>query len=188
MKSSSFFEQNAALLMKNPELAEAFQGIMKYEKHPKHHVLHEKGKICNHFYIIISGIARVFYFKEDKDITCHFASEQESITAIDSFIQRKKSKYSIELLEETELFAISHSDLDNFFEKNPQYERFGRLFLEQIYVELVERIDDLQMLTAQERYDVLFTKKPKLFNRVSLKHIASFLGITAETLSRIRAK
>jgi len=188
MNPPSFFELNATLLLENPELAEAFQGIMKYEKHPKHHILHEKEKVCNHFYIIISGIARVFYYKEDKDITCHFASEQESITAIDSFIQRKKSKYSIELIEDTELFKVSRSDLENLFEKNPKYERFGRLFLEQLYIELVQRIDDLQLLTAKERYDILFSKKPALFQRVSLKHIASFLGITAETLSRIRAK
>jgi len=61
-------------------------------------------------------------------------------------------------------------------------------FLQQIYVELVERINDLQLHTAHERYDILMSKKSMLFQRVSLKHIASFLGITAETLSRIRAK
>lgn len=184
----SFSDQNAVFLLQNPELAEALQGIMTYKKYPKHHILHEAGTICNHFYIIISGIARVFYYKEDKDITCHFAAEQETITTIDSFIQRKKSKYNIELMEDTELFVITHSDLENLFQSHPKYERFGRLFLQQAYIELVERIDDIQLHTAQERYDILLSKKPELFQRVSAKHIASFLGMTPETFSRIRGK
>ena len=185
---NSFLEQNASLLLENPELAEAFQNIMEFEKYPKHHILHEAGRICNHMYIITSGAARVFYYKEEKDITVHISVEQESITTIDSFIQRKKSKYNIEALEDLEVLKISHSDLENLFESNPKFERFGRLFLQQIYIDLVERIDDLQLHTAQERYEILLNKKPYLFNRISAKHIASFLGMTPETFCRIRAK
>ena len=184
----SFFEKNASLLLETPELAEAFQSIMSFESFPKHAILHEAGKICNHMFIINSGIARVFYYKEDKDITVHFSAEQESITTIDSFIQRKKSKYNIEALEDLEVLKISHSDLENLFDKNPKFDRFGRLFLQQIYMDLVERIDDLQLHSAQERYDILLQKKPYLFQRVASKHIASFLSITPETLSRIRGK
>lgn len=182
------FGQNASFLLNNSDFTEALREIMEYKRYSKHELLHESGKVCNHFYIIISGIARVFYYKEEKDITVHFSAEQESITTIDSFIQRKKSKYTIEALEELEVFAVSHSDLENLFESNPKYERFGRLFLQQIYIDLVERIDDLQLHSAFERYQILLEKKPYLFQRVSSKHIASFLGMTAETFSRIRQK
>mgnify|MGYP005991528725 CR=1 FL=1 len=185
---NSILKQNPSLLLENPELADAFQNMMSFERFPKHTILHEAGKICNDMYIIISGIARVFHYKEDKDITCHFSAEQETITTIDSFIQRKKSKYNIEALEDLEVLRISHSDLENLFESNPKYERLGRLFLQQIYMDLVERIDDLQLKTAQERYETLLAKKPYLFQRVPSKHIASFLSITPETLSRIRGK
>lgn len=183
-----FLNKNETLLLKNPELAEAFQSIMKYQKYQKHDLLHEAGHICSHFYIIISGIARVFYYKEDKDITVHFASEEGSITAIDSLFQRSKSKYSIEALEDLEVFAINFNDLETLFEKEPKYEHFGRIFLQHIYAELAERIDDLQLHSTKERYNLLLTKRPDLFKRVTSKHIASFLGMSAETFSRIRAK
>ena len=185
---NTFLEQNSALLLETPELAEAFQNIMMFEKYSKHHILHEAGSVCDFMFIITSGIARVFYYKEDKDITVHFSAEQESVTTIDSFIQRKKSKYNIEALEDLEVLKISHSELENLFDSNPKFERFGRLFLQQIYIDLVERIDDLQLHTAQERYQMLLEKKPYLFQRVASKHIASFLGMTPETFSRIRGK
>ncbi len=183
-----FSEQNFALLLKNPEIAEALEDISVYKKYPKDHILFEAGSICNHLYIILSGIARVFYFNEHRDITVYFAKEQETITAIDSFIPRKESKYNIEALEDLEVMAITYEDLENLFESSPKYERFGRLFMQQVYMDLCERLDDLQLNNAQQRYNNLLKKHPELFQRVSLKYIASFLSITPETLSRIRGK
>lgn len=175
-------------MLENPKLIADFQNIMTFEKFPKHHIIHEAGKICNKIYMITSGIARVFYYKEDKDVTCHFAAEQESITAVDSYIQRKKSKYSIEALEDLEVMVIEYDAMKSLFQKKPTYEHFGRLFLQHAYIDLVERLDDLQLHTAHERYETLLIKKSSLFQRVASKHIASFLGMTPETLSRIRGK
>lgn len=175
-------------LHESSDFISALSEIAEFKTFPKNHIIHASGSICSHFYIITKGIARVFYFKEEKDITVHFAAEHDSITAIDSLIQRKKSKYSIETIEETETFAVNINSLELLFEKEPQFERFGRLFLQDLYIDLVERIDDLQLHTAQERYDTLLSKKPYLFQRVPSKHLASFLGMTAETLSRIKGK
>ncbi|MDA9317006.1 Crp/Fnr family transcriptional regulator [Polaribacter sp.] len=185
---NSFFEKNASLFLENPELIEDFQNIMTFKKFPRHHILHETGKICNKVYMITSGIARVFYYKEDKDITVHFSAEQESITAVDSYMQRTKSKYSIEALEDLEVMVIRYDAMENLFQRHPTYEHFGRLFLQHAYIDLVERLEDLQLHTAHERYENLLAKNPSLFQRVASKHIASFLGMTPETFSRIRAK
>ncbi len=165
-----------------------FQKIMKQNTYSKKEILHEEGAICNHLYLIQKGVARSFYYKDGKDITAHFAVENGTITAIDSFIQRKKSRYNIELLEDSEVISISHQDMHTLLEEKPHYEKYVRLFLEQIYIDLAERIEDLLFHSAKERYDKLVKHTPNLLQRVSLKHISSYIGITQETLSRIRTQ
>jgi CRP-like cAMP-binding protein len=174
------------LLNENPELVSDYKGILIPLSHAKNHLLHVENKVCKHSFIIEKGAARIFHFKDGKDITSHFAFEGEAITAIDSLLQGKKSKYNIELLEDSTLFSASYEDMENFYQKSIMHERFGRLFLQQVYVDLVERIEDIQFHTAQERYNNLLKKHPQILQRVPLKHISSYLGITQETLSRIR--
>lgn len=164
------------------------QLIMKHDSYSKNHLLHVEGTICNHVFFIQKGLARAFYHKDGQEITAHFAVENGFITAIDSFIQRKKSRYNIELLEDSIVISISHQDLYQLLEKSSKYEKFVRMYLEQIYIDLAERLEDLLFHTAKERYNKLIQKMPNLLLRVNLKHIASYLGITQETLSRIRAK
>ncbi len=175
------------LLIENPKLTADFQKILKPYSFPKGHTLHSEYTVCKHSYIIEKGAARAFHYKDGKDITSHFAFEGEAITAIDS-LNGEKSKYNIELLEDSSLFSVAYSDMEELYQKSILHERFGRLFLQQVYVDLVDRIEDLQFHTAQERYDLLMKKHPKILQRVTLKHVSSYLGITQETLSRIRAK
>lgn len=187
MSSTSTPNSYQQQLAEHPEILVDFQQILTPMNLPKYHLLHTENTVCNHTFIIEKGAARVFYYKDGKDITAHFAFDGQALTAIDSQLQGKKSKYNIELLEDSTLFSLNWSDLELLFQKSILHERFGRLFLQQIYVELVERIEDLQFHTAQERYELLIQKQPQILNRVALKHISSYLGITQETLSRIRA-
>ncbi len=165
-----------------------FNKLMTFEELPNKHILHSEGTICNRFFILHKGLARAYYHKETKDITAHFAIENTTITAIDSFIQRKKSRYNIELLEDTSLYYINHADWKKLLEEKPHYEKYARIFLENIYIDIAERIEDLLFHSARERYEKLITKFPSLLQRVNLGHIASYIGITQETLSRIRAE
>ncbi len=185
---NSKYYSNPSLLLENSEIAEAFNDIMTYKKFPKHHLLCETGKVCKNMYIIQSGITRMFYYKEDKDVTVHFCTEQETASVFESYVKNEKSKFNIEALEELEVMEIAFTDLENLFSRSPEFERFGRLFVQQLHINLIERINDLHFHNAKERYDKLLTKKPHLFQRVSQKHLASYLNITPETLSRIRSK
>lgn len=184
----SEYQENPLLLLENPEIASAFQEIAVYKEYPKNHLLCETGTICNHFYIIISGITRMFYYKEGKDVTVHFCTEQETASVFESYVKQEKSKFNIETLEPVKAYVVSFQDFEYVFSKNCKLERHIRLFVQQLHVNLIERINDLHFHNATERYEKLLSKKPELFQRVTLKQLASYLNITPETLSRIRGK
>lgn len=170
------------------EIINDFKQLTTRNSYPKGQTIHKEGTICNSLYLIEKGIARAYYYKEGKDITAHFATEQGTITAIDSFIQKKKSRYNIETLEKCTMIEITYTSIQELLIEKPHYEKYIRLFLEQIYIDLAERIEDLLFYSAKERYAKLIKNNPTLIQRVNLGHIASFIGITQETLSRIRAQ
>ena len=153
----------------------------------KGHILYQPGSRCNHMYFIITGLARACYFKNGKDVTCHFSHEGQAVTAIDSFYQRKKTTYQVEFLEDSTAMRMSFDDMEWLFDRHPKFAKLGREMMMSEYGNLVERLNDIQFHSAKERYDQFCTKNESLFQRVSLGQIASYLGITQETLSRIRA-
>lgn len=168
------------------DLTSEILSLLETHNFPKNHLLHKQGAICKHIYLVQKGIVRTFFYKEGKDITVHIASEGELITAIDSVISLKRSRYNVELLEDSEIHAISYTELQSLMEKHPQYEKYMRLILEQLYAEGADRIEEFLFYSARERYDNLIKNRPHLLNRINLGHVASYLGITQETLSRIR--
>jgi CRP/FNR family transcriptional regulator, anaerobic regulatory protein len=156
---------------------------------PKHYLLHKEGKVCEHLYFIEKGLVRWYHINKDgKDITDSFGVENSFITAFDSFFQRKPSRYFIEILEDSVVYSMTYADLENSFENFPEIERVGRLILIQILEQTLDKNAALQFNNAHERYEFITQKHPDLLQRASLGHIASYLGITQETLSRIRGK
>jgi len=152
----------------------------------KGQILHEENTICNELFLVKRGILRAYYHLEGRDITAHFALENDAITAPDGFISRKRSRYNIEVLESGEVWVVNHHDLEEFLEEHAAYERLARKFTEQIYMDLLERVEGLVFWSAREKYEALVEKYPRITQRVNLGHIASYLNITQETLSRIR--
>jgi len=156
---------------------------------PNHYLLHKEGEICNRTFYVEKGLVRWYYLNEDgRDITDSFALENSFVTAFDSFFQRRPSRYFIETLEDSVITSITYDDLEETFEKFPEVQKLSRLILIQILEQVLDKNVALQFQNAKERYEYITEKHPDLLRRVSLGHIASFLGITQETLSRIRAK
>lgn len=145
------------------------------------------GERCNNLYFIHKGLLRGYYFREGKEVTNWFAQEGEFATCFYAFIANKPSFENIQALENVELLALSNSALQELYQRFPETERIGRLVTETYYIRLEERLLGLQFKTARERYENLVAAKPLLLQRASLGQIASYLGITQETLSRIRA-
>lgn len=151
--------------------------------------LHEAGKIAKELYFIEKGLVRMFYHNDaGKDITYGYYTEGDFITVPDSFFTQMPSKYYMEMLEEGTLYVITFSDFNQMLIDYPVMQRLENKTLRAFLLKAGERIAALQFQSAQERYDTLMENQPSIIRRAALGTIASYLGITQETLSRIRAR
>lgn len=158
------------------------------EELPKGHILFRQGETCNTVYFIEHGFARIYYFSESgREITAEFFSEKSSVTAKDSFFLHKPTIYNCELMEDCVIYSISYSELESLIDKNHEFSKFVIRVILKFAKDMTEYIANLKFQTAEERYNTLITNNPTILQHVSLGHIASYLGITQETLSRIRA-
>lgn len=170
------------------ESTKAFSGIMARLDLPKGHILVKADSICNYVYYIEKGLTRTYYLKDGKDVTDWISTEKTFSCSIVSFITRKPDIRNIELLEDSILWAMHYKDLEKLYEENHEIERFGRLMITHGAVQMQQRFDDLHFASAYDRYKRLMEVNPSIIQRVPLGMIASYLGITQETLSRIRAQ
>lgn len=155
---------------------------------PRKTLLLKQGKICREVCFIVKGLARAFYFKNDTDITSWIMRENDMIISVNSFFRQQPSHENIELLEDSLLVTLSYDHLLDLYEKYPPFNYVTRVLTEHYYILSEERSYAMRMNTGRERYEQLLQHDPEIFQRVPLKHIASYLGMKPETLSRIRAR
>lgn len=184
MASLFAFFKNYNTLSKEAE--EAITEISKVITIKKNTDLQAIGHTCKTIYFINKGLARIYYFKDGVDITESFAFENNIIARVESLFTGKPSQKAIQVLEDTEVVAINSTLLFKLYDKYPEIERLFRLIFESAYVDTVNRIEGIQFHTAEERYNTLIKEAPDVIKRVPLKYIASYLGITQVSLSRIR--
>ncbi|AEE49642.1 Crp/Fnr family transcriptional regulator [Haliscomenobacter hydrossis] len=153
----------------------------------KNETLQPIGHTCKTIYFVQKGIARIFYYKDGIDITECFAAENHIIARVESLFTQRPSQKGIQIIEASEIIAINATKLFALYDQYPSIERLFRKIFEQGYVETVNRLESLQFYSAEERYLNLLHEMPNLLQRVPLKYIASYLGITQVSLSRIRA-
>lgn len=125
---------------------------------------------------------------DGKEITHWFGFENDFVTSLHSFITGEPSVENIHLLEDSILFSISKDSLTQLLNQYHEIERIVRLAYEKYYIRLEDRLINAQFKTATERYEKLLLERPHILERVSLGMVASYLGISQETLSRVRAK
>ncbi|CAM1363049.1 CarD family transcriptional regulator [Tenacibaculum soleae] len=148
------------------------------------------GEIENHISFINKGVVRFYIPKEDKEkeITFGFCFNNEFVSAYDSFLTQQPSLYELEALTDIEMWSISHDDLQEVYNKTSIGNTLGRLSSERLYLIKSKREQSLLNETAEERYLKLFDERPKLIKEIPLKYIASYIGVTAQALSRIRKR
>lgn len=147
----------------------------------------DEEQICEHICYVYKGMVRQFYFKNKKDLTEHFTYEDDVFICIESFLRQRPSRLMVEALENTVLYGIPHDPVLKLAAECYEVEVMYRRLLENSLILSQRKADSLRFETAGERYVRLLKEHPDIIQRAPLSHIASFLLMTPETLSRVRA-
>jgi CRP-like cAMP-binding protein len=154
---------------------------------PKKEFILKQGRICYNIYFVEKGLLRCFYTKNDKEISSWFMKEHDVIFSVESFLNQTPSYENIQTLEDSLLHYITYAELQYLYNHCPEFNFIGRVVTEEYYKLSEQRLHSLRMQKANERYNFMMNYFPQMILRVQSKYIASYLGITEETLSRIRA-
>ena len=148
------------------------------------------GETENHISFIQKGIVRFLMSNEEesKEVTFGFCFQDEFVSAYDSFLIQKPSLYSLETLTKVSMWSITYADLQKVYSQTKIGDRLGRLSSERLFLIKSKREQSLLNDTAEERYFKLFKERPNLIEEIPLKYIASYIGVTAQALSRIRKR
>ncbi|HLF45606.1 MAG TPA: Crp/Fnr family transcriptional regulator [Chitinophagaceae bacterium] len=166
-----------------------FISLLKVKKLRKKQYLLQEGDICRYECFVNKGCLRAYSIDEKgQEHIVQFAIEDWWIGDMYSFLTQTPARLTIDALEDAELFCIDNPSLENIFSRIPKFERFFRLLVQNAFIAGQRRIIDSMSLTADEQYCRFIENYPLMEQRLPLKQIASFLGITPESLSRIRSQ
>ncbi|WP_138994039.1 Crp/Fnr family transcriptional regulator [Larkinella sp. C7] len=168
-------------------LENALRQTLRRHELPRRHWLLQPGQVSERIFFIEKGVARGYYLKDDREVTSWFMKESDFIISIVSFYSRQPAQEYIELLEDSVLWSITYDQLQRLYDAFPEFNKVGRLLTERYYLLSERRAQNLRMQSAQERYTQLLADFPDSCRRLPLKYIASHLGLSPETVSRLRA-
>jgi len=171
------------------------EGIKDYFKNHSYACSFRKGKlllkageICEHIYFIKKGVVRGFIKEGKKDITTWITAENEVVSSISALDVREPAFENMQAIETCELLALTYADFQDLYIKFPEFNIVARKVLQKYYQDAEGRAFIVRLTNAENKYQLFITRYGHLANRIPLKYIASFLGITLETLSRVRKK
>lgn len=167
---------------------EMFIPYLKVKQYAKGELFLTEGQISNEIGFINNGSFRIYYLLDGKEVNTNFFFENDFVVDYQSFLLLRPSKYYIQALENCEVITFTSDALHSAYNTSHSWERFGRIIAEILFVDATERGEEFLFLTGEQRYKNLLKKRPKIFERVPLYHIASYLGVERESLSRLRRK
>lgn len=172
----------------NPEIEKELAKKVKSQIRQKGDFFLQKGQASSSLFVIESGLVRAYFVKDDREINSWFGFENIILGSVLPLFFNLPAVEYIQFLETSTIHYIAGNDLNDFYKKYNDMNSIGRIMTEEYCKILEDRVTSLQTETAEQRYNTLLREQPDAVQRISLGHIASYLGITQETLSRIRKK
>lgn len=160
--------------------------LIRKESNKGEIVLNE-GQVSHNLIFVGKGMLRQFYYKNGKDVTEHFSYEGCIVMCIESLLKQEPTRLIVEALEQSTLFLFPYNVLQRLVETSPEINMFYRKILEYSLIVSQVKADSWRFETARERYNLLLEHHPEIIKRAPLSHIASYLLMTPETLSRVRS-
>jgi len=162
--------------------------LFKEKTYKKGDFFLEEGRICKQVGFVAKGLMRFYINHDGEEKIYDFSQENEFVCNYESFLPQLPSSKNIQALEDSIVFVISHADLQLFYANVREGERFGRMAIEAVFVKLLQDISALYTETPELRYERFLKNHADLQQRISQYHIASFVGVKPQSLSRIRKR
>ncbi len=178
----NFFKQYGAI---SQDALDELKSKLKSNTVKKGEVILSYGQICKEIFFVSKGCLRLYYIADGVEITVWFSFEENSAIELSSFLSGKPTEYYIEAIEDSEFLSLHKSELQSLYKKYPEMESIMRAFWEDVILNLLERFTALQKDTAEQRY-LNLSGKTKYMQRIPQKYLASYIGVTPTSLSRIR--
>lgn len=158
------------------------------EAYPKGKLLVKAGDVCRYCYFVLEGCLRQYKLVDDAEVTTQFYTEREAAVDFNSYINQAKSVNYIVCLEDTIVIEGNLEQETDMYERFPKLQQITRAMMEQDFGKMQEQFSRFIASSPQERYEYLLNNRPELLQRVPLQHLASYIGVTPESLSRIRKR
>lgn len=182
-------EDIAKYITLNPEEKKHVLTLLEIRNYKAKTILLKEGETCSHLYFINKGVIRNYIIANgNKEIVYRIADDGNWISSIDSFHNQTAGYFNLEVLEDAEVIQLSHVNYEKLLQENPKTERFFRLLAFRFLIESIERTTDDLKLTAEEKFLKFSDNFPGLANRIPQKHIASYIGVTPEFFSKMKAR
>jgi CRP-like cAMP-binding protein len=192
-KDTDIYFSLKKIFSSNPDFSEEqiayFCSKYKVKRTTRNEILLHAGEVCPNMHFVNKGCLRIYMMDADgREATRFLIMDGRFGTAFPSFILQEPSLAYIQSIEPSELLYINFADFRELINEFPGWERIYRINLEQDYIASIKRIESLITMDAKERYNLLLTNEPQMIQRLPSKIIADYLGISQETLSRLKSK
>ena len=163
--------------------------IAKTKRYEKNDYIFTPKEVCNHIFYMTKGLVRCFYLYDDKEVNLRLLCENSAVIAYSSYLQKEKTEEFVQALEPSEGYLFSRDQLEDLAESVPAINQFKLLTAERHYISMERRLLTIQYKTAEERLRYFVDEmEPSIVSRTPATHIASYLGMPPESLSRAKRK